>query len=502
MLRILKCTHKMSFSGMRQIHDFLPKGKTYINGKWISTQDKVFPVYNPANGEIISSVPDCSSVEVKEAIDGSYDAFKTWSNTTAKERSSILRKLYDLQMQNKDLLAKIITLEVGKVFKESEGEIVYGASFLEWFSEEARRIYGDVIPSPFKNKQLFVLKQPIGVAGIITPWNFPNAMITRKVGAALAAGCTCIIKPAEDTPLSALALAKLAEEAKVPPGVINVITTSRKNTSNVGKILCESEKVATISFTGSTAVGKILLENSASTVKKVSLELGGNAPFIVFNSAKIPQAVSGLIASKFRNSGQTCVCTNRILVQEGVYDEFIEELTKTMKNQLKVGDGFDQSVNMGPLINEKAVAKVQVHVQDAVKKGANLVLGGQVHSCGKTYFEPTLLTNVQSEMIVCSEETFGPVAAVMKFSSEEEAIKLANSAKTGLAGYFYSEDISQIWRVAKQLEVGMVGVNEGIISMAEVPFGGIKESGIGREGSKFGIDEYTEIKYICLGGLN
>ncbi|KAG8198043.1 hypothetical protein JTE90_001878 [Oedothorax gibbosus] len=437
-------------------HFSFSKNKTFINGKWVSAKDgKEFPVYNPADGSIVANVPDCTVSELNEAIEGSYDAFKTWKNTTAKERSAILRRLFDLQMKYKDDLARILTLEAGKSLAESVGEISYGASFFEWFSEEARRIYGDIVPSPVKSRQMFFYKQPVGVAGIITPWNFPNAMITRKVGAALAAGCTCVIKPAEDTPLSALAIAQLAEEAKVPPGVINVVTSSRNNTPAIGKGMCEHLKVATISFTGSTAVGKLLLEHSAPFVKRVSLELGGNAPFIVFNSANVSKAVAGAMASKFRNSGQTCVCTNRILVQEDVYDEFCKELTKVMQNQLVVGNGMDSNVTVGPLINENAVKKVNSHVEDALQKGAKLILGGKPHSTGKTFFEPTLLTDIKQNMLICKEETFGPVAGVMKFKSEEEAIEIANSTRSGLAGYFYSEDVSQIWRVAQALEVGM-----------------------------------------------
>ncbi|XP_054708994.1 succinate-semialdehyde dehydrogenase, mitochondrial-like [Uloborus diversus] len=488
----------------RPLHHFrFPKDSTYINGKWISAKDgSIFPVSNPADGETLAFVPDCSTVDLDEAINGAHDAFKEWKNTTAKERSYILRKMFNLHMENVGDLAHIITAEVGKPLQESVSEINYGASFLEWFSEEVRRIYGDIVPSPFKNKQMFFIRQPVGVAGIITPWNFPNAMITRKVGAALAAGCTCIIKPAEDTPLSALAFADIADKAGVPPGVINVVTSSRKNTPSIGKKLCESHKVATISFTGSTEVGKMLLMNSASTVKKVSLELGGNAPFIVFNSANVKQAVSGLMASKFRNSGQTCVCTNRILVQDKIHDSFVSELSKAMKNQLIVGNGFDTGVTLGPLINQHAVEKVEGHVKNAIENGANLVIGGKRHSRGGTYFEPTLLTQVTKDMLPFCEETFGPVAAIMKFSTEEEAIEIANSSKSGLAGYFYSEEVAQIVRVAKAIEVGMVGVNEGIISTSEAAFGGIKESGIGREGSRYGIDEYVEMKYICLGGLN
>ncbi|GFS34952.1 succinate-semialdehyde dehydrogenase, mitochondrial [Nephila pilipes] len=454
---ILKCRFKYIILACKRKYSFsIPEGKTYINGKWISANSgKTFPVLNPANGNTIANVPDCSIVETNEAVEAACIAFKTWKNVTAKERATFLRRMFELQMKNSERLAHIITLEGGKPLAESIGEINYGASFFEWFSEEARRIYGDIVPSPFKNKQMFFLREPVGVAGIITPWNFPNAMITRKVAAALAAGCTCVIKPAEDTPLSALAIAQLAEEAGAPPGVINVVTSSKSSTPSIGKRLCENPNVATISFTGSTSVGKLLLEHSASTVKKVSLELGGNAPFIVFNSANVFKAVAGAMVSKFRNSGQTCVCTNKILVQEGIYEEFIAELAKAMQNQLKVGEGIQPGVTVGPLINENAVKKVERHVQDALEKGAQLVLGGNVHSQGKNFFEPTLIGNLRKDMLICAEETFGPVAAVMKFSSEVEAIEVANSSRSGLAGYFYSEDISQIWRVAKNLEMNM-----------------------------------------------
>lgn len=493
---------KILHLAFRYYSSYPVRQKAFIHGQWVSSKSgKTFPVLNPSTGKTVAEVPDCGTDDAEKAIQSAHDAFQTWGSTTAKERSAILRKLFELQMQNSKDLARIMTEEMGKTLKEAEGEINYGASFLEWFAEEARRIYGEVIPSPVKNKLPIILRQPIGVAGIITPWNFPNAMITRKVGAALAAGCTCVIKPAEDTPLSALAFAKLAEEAKVPPGVINVITSSRENAPALGKHLCESPHIGTISFTGSTAVGKLLLKQSASTVKRVSLELGGNAPTIVFNSANIEKAVAGVMASKFRNSGQTCVCTNRILVQSKIHDEFVDKFAKKMKQDLIVGDGFDPKTNMGPLINNSAVQKVERHVADALGKGASVLLGGKRHPQGENFYEPTLISGVTRNMLVCEEETFGPVAAVVKFETEEEAIAIANSTRTGLAGYLFSEDVSQIWRVARCLELGMVGINEGIISMAEAPFGGVKESGIGREGSHYGIDEYVYIKYVCFGGL-
>lgn len=476
------------------------KDKAFVNGKWISAENgKTFMVVNPSTGESLGSVPDCGVSETEAAIKASYNAFQTWSCLPAKERSRYLRQLYDLQIKYQDSLASLITTEMGKPFREAQTEIVYGASFLEWFSEEARRIYGDIIPTASNSKQAYVIRQPVGVAAIITPWNFPNAMITRKIGAALAAGCTCIIKPAEDTPYSALALAQLAEEANFPPGVINVLTVSREQTPAVGMKLCKDSFVSTISFTGSTNVGKILLEQSASTVKRVSLELGGNAPFIVFNSANIDKAIKGVIASKFRNAGQTCICTNRIFVQDEIHDEFVKKFSIAMEKQLIVGDGFKSESTIGPLINQQAVKKVDNHVQDAIQKGALLCKGGK--KLNNNFYEPTLLTNVKENMLVCQEETFGPLAAIIRFKSEDEVVTFANATRSGLAGYFYSEDISQIWRIAKKLEVGMIGINEGAVSMAECPFGGIKESGIGREGSKYGIDEFVYLKYICLGGL-
>ncbi|EOB04583.1 Succinate-semialdehyde dehydrogenase, mitochondrial, partial [Anas platyrhynchos] len=408
----------------------------------------------------------------------------------------------------------------GKPLKEAQGEILYSASFLEWFAEEARRVYGDVIPASAKDRRILVLKQPVGVAAIITPWNFPSAMITRKVGAALAAGCTVVVKPAEDTPLSALALGEglfliqnalimqilflllqLANQAGIPAGVYNVVPCSRQQAAAVGEVLCTDPLVAKISFTGSTETGKILLKHAAGTVKRVSMELGGHAPFIVFDSADVDRAVAGALASKFRNSGQTCVCTNRFLVQKGIHDKFVEKFAKAIRSELRVGNGFDANTTQGPLINEKAVEKVEKHINDAVSQGASIVTGGKRHSLGKNFFEPTLLSNVTTKMLCTQEETFGPLAPVIKFETEEEAIAIANAANVGLAGYFYSQDPAQIWRVAEQLEVGMVGVNEGIVSSVESPFGGVKQSGLGREGSKYGIDEYLEIKYVCFGGL-
>ncbi|ERE77280.1 succinate-semialdehyde dehydrogenase [Cricetulus griseus] len=422
------------------------------------------------------------------------------------ERSSLLRKWYDLMMENKDDLAKIITAESGKPLKEAQGEVLYSALFLEWFSEEARRIYGDIIYTSAKDKRGLVLKQPIGVAAIITPWNFPSAMITRKVGAALAAGCTVVVKPAEDTPYSALALAQLANQAGIPPGVYNVIPCSRTKAKEVGEALCTDPLVSKISFTGSTATGKVLLHHAANSVKRVSMELGGLAPFIVFDSANVDQSQEqwhpslGMLGRSMTYTW-TCVCANRFLVQRGIYDSFVKKFAEAMQKSLRVGNGFEEGITQGPLINEKAVEKVEKHVNDAVAKGAEVVTGGKRHQRGGNFFEPTLLSNVTKDMLCITEETFGPLAPVVKFDKEEEAIAIANAADVGLAGYFYSQDPAQIWRVAEQLEVGMVGVNEGLISSVECPFGGVKQSGLGREGSKYGIDEYLEVKYVCYGGL-
>ncbi|XP_067147014.1 succinate-semialdehyde dehydrogenase, mitochondrial isoform X2 [Apteryx mantelli] len=471
-----------------------------VGGRWVEAA-AAFPVRDPASGAELGQVADCGVAEARAAVRAAHGAGAAWSRLPAKERSALLRKWYDLMIENKDDLAKIITAENGKPLKESQGEVLYSASFLEWFAEEARRVYGDVIPASATDRRILVLKQPVGVSAIITPWNFPSAMITRKVGAALAAGCTVVVKPAEDTPLSALALGELANQAGIPAGVYNVVPCSRQQTPAVGEVLCTDPLVAKISFTGSTATGKILLKHAAGTVKRVSMELGGHAPFIVFDSANVDRAVAGALASKYRNSGQTCVCTNRFLVQKGIHDKFVEKFAKAIESKLHVGNGFDAKTTQGPLINEKAVEKVERHISDAVSQGASIVTGGKRHSLGKNFFEPTLLSNVTTKMLCTQEETFGPLAPVIKFETEEEAIAIANAANVGLAGYFYSQDPAQIWRVAEQLEVGMVGINEGIISSVEGPFGGVKQSGLGREGSKYGIDEYLEIKYVCFGGL-
>lgn len=490
------------FQIVKVSYSSLIKDKAYINGKWVSATDgKTFNVTNPANGELIENVPDMSTTETQLAIDAAYSAFESWKDTTAKERSSILKKWYALIEANKTSLAELLTREQGKSMADSVAEVTYGASFFEWFAEEARRVYGDVIPPALPGRRILVIKQPIGVTGIITPWNFPIAMITRKLGAALAVGCTAVIKPAEDTPLTALAICQLGEEAGIPAGVVNIVTASRTNTIEIGRLICENPKVATISFTGSTEVGKVLLSQSASTVKRVSLELGGNAPFIVFDSADLDKAVTGTMNCKFRCAGQTCICPNRILVQEGIYEAFVKNLAEAMKNQLVVGNGLDKGVNIGPLINSEAVNKVDSLVNDAVEKGATKLIGGKKHTLGKNFYEPTLLTNVTTDMECAHNEIFGPVASVIRFKTEEEAIKIANSTPYGLAGYFYSQDTAQIWRVAEKLEVGLVGANENAISTAEIPFGGFKQSGLGREGGKFGVDEYLEVKYICMGGI-
>ncbi|KAI6075224.1 Succinate-semialdehyde dehydrogenase, mitochondrial [Aix galericulata] len=466
-----------------------------VGGRWLEAP-AAFGVRDPASGEELGPVADCGAAEAREAVRAAHAAGAAWGRLAAKERSGLLRRWYELMVERKDELAAIITAENGKPLKEAQGEILYSASFLEWFAEEARRVYGDVIPASAKDRRILVLKQPVGVAAIITPWNFPSAMITRKVGAALAAGCTVVVKPAEDTPLSALALGELANQAGIPAGVYNVVPCSRQQAAAVGEVLCTDPLVAKISFTGSTETGKILLKHAAGTVKRVSMELGGHAPFIVFDSADVDRAVAGALASKFRNSGQTCVCTNRFLVQKGIHDKFVEKFAKAIRSELRVGNGFDANTTQGPLINEKAVEKVERHINDAVSQGASIVTGGKRHSLGKNFFEPTLLSNVTTKMLCTQEETFGPLAPVIKFETEEEAIAIANAANVGLAGYFYSQDPAQIWRVAEQLEVGMVGVNEGIVSSVESPFGGVKQSGLGREGSKYGIDEYLEIKYI------
>ncbi|KHN48862.1 Succinate-semialdehyde dehydrogenase, mitochondrial [Glycine soja] len=470
-----------------------------VGGKWSDAYDgKTIKVYNPATGESIVDVACMGGRETNDAISAAYDAYGSWSKTTAAERSKFLRKWYDLLMVHKEELAQLITLEQGKPLKESVGEINYGAGFIEFAAEEAKRIYGDIIPAPLSDRRLFVLKQPVGVVGAITPWNFPLAMITRKVGPALACGCTVVIKPSELTPLTALAAAELSIQAGIPPGVVNVVMG---NAPDIGDALLASPQVRKITFTGSTAVGKKLMAGSAETVKKVSLELGGNAPCIVFDDADLDVAVKGTLAAKFRNSGQTCVCANRIIVQEGIYEKFANALRDTVQN-MKVGDGFSEGVAQGPLINEAAVKKVESLIHDATSKGAKVILGGKRHSLGFTFYEPTVISDVNSDMRISREEAFGPVAPLLRFKTEEDAIRIANDTNAGLGSYIFTNSIQRSWRVAEALEYGLVGVNEGVISTEVAPFGGFKQSGLGREGSKYGMDEYLEIKYVCLGNMH
>ncbi|KAG2372310.1 hypothetical protein LR48_Vigan05g035000 [Vigna angularis] len=470
-----------------------------IGGKWSDAYDgKTIKVYNPATGESIADVACMGGRETNDAISAAYTAYRSWSKTTAAERSKFLRKWYDLLMAHKEELAQLITLEQGKTLKESIGEINYGAGFIEFSAEEAKRVYGDIIPAPLSDRRLFVLKQPVGVVGAITPWNFPLAMITRKVGPALACGCTVVIKPSELTPLTALAAAELSIQAGIPAGVVNVVMG---NAPEIGDSLLASPQVRKITFTGSTAVGKKLMAGSAETVKKVSLELGGNAPCIVFDDADLDVAVKGTLAAKFRNSGQTCVCANRIIVQDGIYEKFANALRDAVLN-MKVGDGFSEDVAQGPLINEAAVQKVESLIHDATSKGAKIILGGKRHSLGFTFYEPTVISDVNIDMRISREEVFGPVAPLLRFKTEEDAIRIANDTNAGLGSYVFTNSIQRSWRVAEALEYGLVGVNEGVISTEVAPFGGFKQSGLGREGSKYGMDEYLEIKYVCMGNMN
>ena len=472
----------------------LLKDKCYIEGAWVGGAETI-AVTNPVDDGLIGYVPKLGTAETRRAIEAAQKAQGPWSRKVAKERARILRDWFNLMMENQEDLARIMTAEQGKPLAESRGEIAYGASFIEFFAEEAKRIYGETIPSPWPTSRMVVIKQAIGVVAAITPWNFPNAMITRKAGPALAAGCAIVCKPASETPLSALALAELAERAGMPPGVFSVITGSSRE---IGGEMTSNPIVRGLTFTGSTDVGRVLMEQCAPTIKKLGFELGGNAPFIVFDDADLDAAVKGAMASKFRNTGQTCVCANRLLVQDGVYDAFAEKYAAAVKG-LKVGDGVDDGVTAGPLINKAAVAKVQEHIDDAVTKGASIVVGGK--SLGGNFFEPTLIRDVTSAMAVAREETFGPIAPLFRFHTEEEAIAIANATEFGLASYFYARDIGRIWRVAEALEYGMVGINEGIISTSEAPFGGVKQSGLGREGSHHGIEEYLEMKYLLMGGL-
>jgi succinate-semialdehyde dehydrogenase/glutarate-semialdehyde dehydrogenase len=469
----------------------------YVDGAWIQVS-RVIEVTNPVDGSKIGTVPALGAEETARAIAAADAAWPAWRAITAKQRAGILRKWFELIMENQEDLATLMTSEQGKPLTESRGEIAYAASFIEWFAEEGKRIYGDTMQHPLPGRRIVVLKQPIGVVATITPWNFPAAMITRKCGPALAAGCTVVCKPASQTPYTALALAELAEAAGIPKGVLNVITGP---SSEIGAELTGNPTVRKLSFTGSTEVGKKLIEQCASTVKKVGMELGGNAPFIVFDDADIEAAVAGAMASKYRNTGQTCVCANRFLVQDRIYDDFVDRMAKAA-GELKVGNGLEGGVQQGPLIDMRAVEKVEFHIADATQKGAQVVAGGSRHALGGTFFEPTVLANVTTDMAVSNEETFGPVAPLFRFRNEQEAIDLANNTEYGLAAYFYSRDIGCIWRVSEALEYGIVGVNEGIISNEVAPFGGVKESGIGREGSKYGLDEFLEIKYLCLGGID
>ena len=482
-----------------QLNDHsLYRTQAYIDGAWVDADDGTTrPVTNPATGEAIAAIANCGREETQRAIEAAQLAQVQWRQVPAKERSQKLRSLFDLMIANQDDLAQIMTLEQGKPLAEAKGEIAYGAAFLEWFAEEAKRIYGDTIPSPSQDRRIVVVKEPVGVVGCITPWNFPNAMLTRKIGPALATGCTVVCKPANATPLSALAIGELAERAGIPPGVINILAG---NTAEIGAEITRNPMVRKLTFTGSTEVGKQLIEECAATVKRTSMELGGNAPFVVFDDADLDAAVEGAIASKYRNAGQTCVCANRLLVQAGVYDVFAEKLA-TRVAELKVGNGMDAGVEIGPLIDTNAANDVMGMIEEATARGASVATGGKRLDLGECFVAPTVLTGVTDEMRVFNEEIFGPVAPLIKFDTEEDAIRLANQTEFGLASYFYARDVGRIWRVAEGLEYGIVGINEGLISNEAAPFGGMKESGNGREGSKYGCDEYLEIKYLCMGGI-
>ena len=476
----------------------LLRQQCYIDGPWLDARTGGSkPVTNPANGAVLGTVPYMGAEETRAAIDAAAAAFPAWAARAAKDRATLLRRWYDLMLANADDLATLMTAEQGKPLAEAKGEIAYAASFIEWFAEEAKRVYGDVIPGHQPDKRIFVLRQPVGVVAAITPWNFPSAMITRKAGPALAAGCTFVCKPAMQTPYSALAMAELAHRAGIPRGVFSVVTGSA---TAIGGEMTSNPIVRKVTFTGSTEIGKKLMVQSAGTLKKLSLELGGNAPFIVFDDADLDLAVQGAIASKYRNTGQTCVCANRLLVQEGVYDAFVAKLVEAVR-KLRVGNGLQGATEQGPLIDDNAVAKVEEHVADALAKGGRIVLGGKRHALGSTFFEPTIITGVKPTMLVAREETFGPVAPVFSFKDEKEAVRMANDTEFGLASYFYTRDLARSLRVAEALEYGIVGLNTGIISTEVAPFGGVKESGFGREGSKYGILDYTELKYLCIGGI-
>lgn len=476
----------------------LLRQQCYLNGQWIdAAEGGTITVTNPATGEIIGTVPKLGATETRAAIKAANIAYPAWRGRTAAERSAFLRRWFELMLEHQEDLAILMTAEQGKPMAESRGEIAYAASFIEWFAEEGKRVYGDTIPTFAKDKRVVVIKEPIGVCAAITPWNFPSAMITRKAGPALAVGCTMILKPASQTPCSALALAVLAERAGIPAGVFNVVTGA---SDAIGREMTSNPIVRKLTFTGSTKTGKLLMEQCVGTVKKVAMELGGNAPFVVFDDADIDAAVEGAIVSKYRNTGQTCVCTNRFLIQEGIYDAFTAKLAARV-GKLTVGDGLKGETQQGPLIDMHAVEKVEEHIADAVEKGARIVLGGKRHELGGTFFQPTILTDVTCEMAVAREETFGPVAPLFRFKTDEDAIRMANDTEYGLAAYFYSRDVGRVWRVAEALEYGIVGINTGLISTAVAPFGGMKESGIGREGSRYGIDDFLEIKYLCIGGI-
>ncbi len=484
---------------MKLAYTALFRQQCYIDGTWIDADSgETVDVNNPADGSVLGTVPKMAAAETRRAIEAANAAWPGWRALTAKERGVILRRWYDLIMENQEDLAQLMTAEQGKPLAESRGEVAFGASFVEWFAEEGRRVYGDVIPTPQPDKRLVVIKEPIGVVAAITPWNFPSAMITRKCAPALAVGCPVVVKPATATPYSALALAELAEKAGIPKGVFNVVTGSA---AGIGGELCSNPIVRKLTFTGSTEIGKVLMTQTASTIKKVSMELGGNAPFVVFDDADLDAAVDGAMISKYRNTGQTCVCANRLLIQDGIYEAFAVKLAAKVA-ELKVANGVEDGAQQGPLIDMAAVEKVEEHIADATSKGARVMVGGKRHTLGGTFFEPTLLADVTTEMAVAREETFGPLAPLFRFKTEEEAVRLANATEFGLAAYFYSRDLGRVWRVSEALEYGIVGVNTGIISAAEAPFGGIKESGIGREGSKYGVDDFLEIKYLCMGGID
>ncbi len=492
--------HTSSVQPLKLTDPELLESRCYLGGKWVNAPSgRTTTVLNPADHQALGTVPMMGKDETRQVIEDAEGAWVDWRSRTGKQRSILLRRWFELIMENQEDLALLMTAEQGKPLPESRGEVAYAASFVEWFAEEAKRVYGDVIDHPLGGgRRIVVLKQPIGVCAAITPWNFPAAMITRKCAPALAVGCPMVVKPAIVTPLTALALGKLAERAELPAGVFNVITGPARE---IGGEITSNSKVRKLSFTGSTAVGKLLMSQCADNVKKLSLELGGNAPFIVFDDADLDAAVDGAMASKYRNMGQTCVCANRILVQDEVYDEFAKRLAAAV-SELRVGDGMQQGIQQGPLIDDNAVTKVEAHIADALAKGANVMVGGSRHALGGTFFEPTVLVNVTQDMVINYEETFGPVAPLVRFHDEAEAIRIANDTEFGLAAYFYGRDIGRLWRVAEALEYGIVGINEGIISTEVAPFGGVKESGIGREGSKYGIEEYLEIKYLCLGGVD